>query len=158
MRRLASQLSLSMQKFPSALRHAEAVKELYKDLGASKEEVLELMHSVLKVHYLSADKNKAKEVADEAVSLAEQSDDKNVIAYAKLSSSVAYVMNKDLAQAAKVSREAAELFHESGDKMGQAKSMLHVSELELSQGDFKGAMAAAAESLDIRAELGQRKE
>jgi tetratricopeptide (TPR) repeat protein/acyl carrier protein len=154
MRKLGSQLALSAQKFPTALRHAEAVKELYKDLGASKQEALELMHSITKVNYMADDKKRTKESADQAINLAEQLGDKNVQAYAMLASSAAYLMNDDAEQALKAAREAVELFNEDGDKMGEARSMLQVSEIQRSQGDFKAALASAEDSLDLRAELG----
>merc|ERR1719472_443669 len=78
MRKLASQLYMGAQKFPSALRHAEIVKELYKDLGASKEEAFELMHSVTKINYMADDRRKTKESTDEAMKLAEQLGNKNI--------------------------------------------------------------------------------
>merc|ERR1719253_2389092 len=42
--------------------------------------------------------------------------------------------------------------------MGEARSMLQISEIHRHQNDFKAAIAAAEDSLDLRAELGDRKQ
>ena len=63
---------------------------------------------------MAADKKETMESADQAVTLAEQLGDKSVVAYAKLASSAAHLLNDDPKQALRLSREAAELFHEDG--------------------------------------------
>jgi len=156
MRKLATQLSLSAKKFQSALRQAETVKGLYKDLGATKQEAFELMHSVTKVNYLSEDKRKTMESSSEATKLVEELGNKNLEAYAMLASSASQMMAGEPDKAIKAATEAAELFREDGDKMGQARSMLHLSEVQRMQGDLKAAFESASDSLELREELGDR--
>lgn len=156
MRKCGVQLALSQQKFDEALSHAETVKELYKDLGATKEEAITLMHSVAKVHCLANDKQKTMDAADDALKVVESMGDKSLEAYALLANSAAFVMNDEANKALKSAQEAVELFNEVGEKKGEAQALMQVAQVQRATEQYKAALSSASEALDIQEALGDR--
>jgi len=152
----AAQFYVELEKYDDALRMAERAKELYKDLGRTKDEAFALMHSITKVHVLANNNKKSLNSADEALRLVENMGDLQMEGYALLANALVFTINDDLERALKCAEEAAEKFQEDSDKMGQAKAFLQSSEIYKARGDFKSAIRCASDSLELQEALGDR--
>jgi len=152
----AVQFYVELKRYDDALGMAERVKELYKDLGRTKDEALALMHSITKVHVLAKNNKKSLNSADEALKLVENMGDPQMEGWALLANSAVFANSGELERALKCAEEAAELFQEDGDKMGQAKAFLQSSQIHTAKNDFRAALRCASDSLELQEALGDR--